>query len=184
MLNELLPLIHSGDRAALDAAIPLLYSDLKRLAARHLRREVSPLIEPGDLVHETYLKLYALRHPNYQSRAHFLAIASNLMRQILVDRARFRLAAKRAGVQTTLTTVEEMGQAPSAGGLQMVIDDALLRLSVSQARIVRLIKMRLFAGMTAEESAEVLGISVNIARKDIRLGYAWLRRELSAAAAA
>ena len=178
-LTDLLHRIHSGDRDALDAAIPLVYSELKKVAANHLRREAGRRLETTALVHETYVKMSGLQHPDYQNRAHFFAIASNLMRQILVDHARSRLTHKRAGVEIDLAGIQNLGLEPR-GNLLLDLDDALHRLAATDPRKVRLIEMRYFGGMTAEESAEALGISAHMARKDLRLAHAWLHREMTA----
>ena len=90
-LTELLRRIHTGDRGALDAAIPLVYAELKKVTANHLRKESGQRVETTALVHETYVKMTGLHHPHYENRAHFFAIASRLMRQILVDHARASL---------------------------------------------------------------------------------------------
>jgi RNA polymerase sigma-70 factor (ECF subfamily) len=182
--TELLHRIRGGEREALDAAIPLVYGELKKVAANHLRKE--PLgagrLETTALVHETFLKIAGVNKPSYQSRAHFFAIASRMMRQILVDHARARQANKRKNIPVQLTLAEgEKGMAlPVRSDILLDLDEALLRLAVTDPRKVQLIEMRYFGGMTAEESAEALHITAHAVRHDLRLAHAWLHRDLAA----
>jgi RNA polymerase sigma factor (TIGR02999 family) len=178
-ITELLHRVQTGDRGALDAVIPLVYTELKKLAAGHLRREgrAAPL-ETTALVHEAFLRLAGSRQPSYENRAHFYGIASRLMRQVLVDMARARAAGKRSGgAEVRLTDIPDLGQQPDRMLLRM--DDALDRLARTDPRKVQLIEMRYFGGMTAEESAEVLAMSVHVVRRELRAAQAWLRKEIS-----
>jgi RNA polymerase sigma factor (TIGR02999 family) len=175
--TELLQRIQNGDRTALDAAIPLVYGELKKVAANHLRRESERPLETTALVHETYVKLAGSRKTGFESRAHFFAIASGLMRQILVDHARSRHAKKREGLTIEL---RELGEVVSVrDDLLLDVDAALERLTVADERKARLIEMRYFGGMTLEESAEALGVPSHTARRELRLAHAWLHRELA-----
>jgi RNA polymerase sigma-70 factor, ECF subfamily len=178
-VTELLQRIHSGDQKALNAVIPLVYSELKKLAAAHLRREgnAQPL-ETTALVHEAYLRLAGGRHPSYENRSHFFGIASRLMRQVLVDGARARSAEKRsAAAEVALADIPDLGHQPERALLAM--DEALERLTQTDPLKVQLIEMRYFAGMTAEESAAELSISVHLVRRELRLAQAWLRKEMA-----
>ena len=176
-LTDLLHRIQTGDRTALDAAIPLVYSELKKVAANHLRRESNRPLETTALVHETYVKLAGSRQAGFESRAHFFAIASALMRQILVDHARSRHAKKREGITIELS---ELSQVVSGrDDLLLDVDAALERLGATDERKVKLIEMRYFGGMTVEESAEALGVAAHTARRELRLAHAWLHRELA-----
>jgi len=178
-ITQLLHRVQTGDRTALDAVIPLVYGELKKLAASHLRREGrgAPL-ETTALVHEAFLRLAGSRQPSYENRAHFYGIASRLMRQILVDMARARSAEKRSGAQEVrLAEIPDFGQEPDRTLLLM--DDALERLARTDPRKVQLVEMRYFGGMTAEESAEVLALSVHVVRRELRAAQAWLRKEIS-----
>jgi RNA polymerase sigma-70 factor (ECF subfamily) len=178
-LTILLQRLESGDRHAIDAVIPMVYDELKKLARSHLRRELgsSPL-ETTALVHEAFLKLANGRHPTYENRAHFFGIASRLMRQVLVDSARTRAAEKRgAGLQVALADVHDLGSKPDRSVL--AVDDALSELERIDPRKARLIEMRFFGGMTADESAVVLSESVHVVRRELRLAQAWLRKELA-----
>lgn len=178
-ITELLQRAHAGDPAALNTVLPLVYEELKKLAAGHLRRErkVRPL-DTTALVHEAFLKLAHGAHPAYESRAHFYGVASRLMRQVLVDLARARLRAKRsAREEVPLAEIPELGRHPDESLLRM--DEALARLASTDQLKVQVIEMRYFGGMTAEESAAVLSISVQEVRRELRLAQAWLHRELA-----
>lgn len=175
--TELLQRIQNGERAALDAAIPLVYSELKKVAANHLRRESERPLETTALVHETYVKLAGSRRTGFESRSHFFAIASGLMRQILVDHARARHAKKREGVTIELRELSEV--VSGRDDLLLDVDAALERLTATDDRKARLIEMRYFGGMTVEESAEALGMAAHTARRELRLAHAWLHRELA-----
>ena len=177
-ITDLLQRVHDGDRQALDVIIPLVYEELKKLAAGHLRREgKARSLETTALVHEAFLRLARGRQPSYENRSHFFGIASRLMRQVLVDLARARAADKRSGVEIQLADLPDIGRDPDESIRMM--DDALERLARTDPVKVRLIEMRYFGGMTAEESATVLSMSVHVVRRELRLGQAWLRREMA-----
>ena len=179
-LTQLLQRVQTGEPEALNALIPLVYSELKRLASAHLHRSgrVEPL-QTTELVHEAFLRMADSRHPSYQNRSHFYGIASRLMRQILVDAARAKAAQKRdAGVEVALADIPDLGAQPHRALIAM--DDALNELAQTDPRKVQLIEMRYFGGMTAEESAEHLSMSVDVIRRELRLAKAWLRKELAA----
>jgi len=177
-LTILLKRLETGDREALDAVIPLVYDELKKLAKSHLRREMKAApFQTTALVHEAFLKLAGGRHPSYENRAHFFGIASRLMRQVLVDAARSKAAEKRAGQEVPLAEVSNRTFQPDRPLL--VLDDALSRLERMDPLQGRLIEMRFFAGMTAEESSTALGIPVHVVRRKLRLAQAWLRKEMT-----
>jgi RNA polymerase sigma-70 factor, ECF subfamily len=178
-ITELLHRIQTGEPEALNAVIPLVYSELKKLASAHLNREDRVRsLQTTALVHETFLRLAGSRHPSYENRSHFYGIASRLMRQILVDAARARATEKRsAGVEVPMTDIPDMGQEAEAALLAM--DDALECLGRTDPVKVQLIEMRYFAGMTAEESADALSIPVTVVRRELRLAQAWLRKEMA-----
>jgi len=178
-ITELLQRVRSGDRDALDAVVPLVYDELKKLASAHLRREGQPApLETTALVHEAFLRLAGSRHPDYENRSHFYGIASRLMRQVLVDLARARATEKRAAAQEVrLAEIPDVGRQPDESLLAM--DEALERLGQTDPLKVQLIEMRYFGGMTAEESAEALAMSVHVVRRELRVAQAWLRKELA-----
>jgi RNA polymerase sigma factor (TIGR02999 family) len=161
------------------AVIPLVYDELKKLARSHLRREASAVpLQTTALVHEAFLKLAGGRHPSYENRAHFYGVASRLMRQVLVDSARSRAAEKRGpGQEVAFADLPDWAPQPNRPMLAM--DDALQRLEKTDELKGKLIEMRYFAGMTAEETSAALSIPVHIVRRELRLAQAWLRKELS-----
>ncbi len=178
-LTELLHKVRNGDDQALHVLIPLVYKELKALAAGHLRRESRNIpLETTDLVHEAYLKFSFLSLPDFQNRAHFYGIASRLMRQVLVDLARARLAQKRdAGIEIVLTDMP--GSAPLQTDAQLLsLHEALQRLEKEHPRKAKLIEMRYFGGMTAEDSADALQMPVHTVRREVRFAQAWLKRVL------
>lgn len=176
LLNEL----KLGNRDALGRLIPLVYRELRRLADHYLRAErVGHTIQPTALVHEVYLRLVAQDHPDWKNRAHFLAVAAQAMRRILVDYARARLTAKRAGnaVMTGLDRFEPGDELPLDEIL--VVDEALGRLAEFAPQQTRIVELRYFAGLTVEETAEAVGISPRTVKRDWAIASAWLRAELS-----
>jgi RNA polymerase sigma factor (TIGR02999 family) len=178
-ITDLLQRVHTGDQQALNNLIPMVYGELKKLAAGHLRREGKgrPL-DTTALVHEAFLRLARGQHPSYQNRTHFYGIASRLMRQVLVDLARARSRAKRGAAQELpLADLTDIGHNPDESIL--VMDDALDRLARVDPLKVQLIEMRYFAGMTAEECAAALSISIHVARRELRLAQAWLHRDMT-----
>src|SRR3984893_12618372 len=178
-ITELLQRVHAGDQQALHTVIPLVYDELKKLAAAHLRREgkARPL-ETTALVHEAFLRLAGGQHPSYENRSHFYGIASRLMRQVLVDFARARATEKRSAMEEVqLADIPDLGSKPDESLL--VMDEALERLARTDPLKVQLIEMRYFGGMSAEESATVLSISVDVVRRELRLAQAWLHKEMA-----
>ena len=178
-ITELLQRVHAGDQQAMHAVIPLVYTELKKLAAGHLRREAGAKpLETTALVHEAFLRLAAGAQPSYENRSHFYGIASRLMRQILVDQARARTAEKRSAMtEVQLTGLAELGREPDESVL--AINEALDRLAQESALKAQLIEMRYFGGMTAEESATAISMSVHVVRRELRLAQAWLLKEMS-----
>ncbi len=168
-----------GDKSALDRLMPFVYSELKKLAGSYLRQErPGHTLQPTALVHEVYFRLVDQNLPDCQGRAHFLGVAAHVMRQILIDHARSRSAAKR-GAGLAAFSLDEFMDAPIERPAAMVmVDDAIQALEVHDARKAKLIEMRFFGGMTAEESAEVLGLPVEKIRSELRIAQAWLKREL------
>ena len=178
-ITDLLQRVHGGDQQALHAVIPLVYDELKKLAAAHLRRETKVRsLDTTALVHEAFLRLAQGQHPSYENRAHFYGIASRLMRQILVDLARSRSTGKRSAMEEVrLAEIPDLGRQPDESLL--IMDEALERLALTDPLKVQLVEMRYFGGMTAEESAAVLCISVHIVRRELRLAQAWLHKEMA-----
>jgi len=170
--------VEAGDQVAMHDLIPLVYSELKKLARAHLRREAVASFETTALVHEAFLKLARGRHPSYENRAHFYGIASRLMRQVLVETARSRATGKRdAAREMALPDLPDRTLQPNRSVL--AIDSALQQLEKTDPRKGQLIQMRYFGGMTAEESSIALSVPVHVVRRELRLAEAWLRKEMA-----
>jgi RNA polymerase sigma factor (TIGR02999 family) len=168
-----------GDYSALERLTPIIYNDLLRLAKARLNREYRECtLEPAALVHESYLRLTDQTKLQWENRAHFYAVAANIMRRVLIDHARKRKAQKRdAGVRVTLKTGMDFAEGRNADSL--ALDDALRKLAELDERKSRAIELKFFGGMTTEEIGVTLGISVATVGRELRLGQAWLRREMS-----
>lgn len=164
--------------------MPLVYDELRALAASQLRRERGEhTLGATALVHEAFFRLVDQRSVSWQGRAHFFGVAAQAMRRILVDHARRRTAGKRSRQhQVTLDTAAGMSLREAGGDVSseelLAVDEALERLAALDARHARLVELRYFAGFTIEESAELLGISTATAKRDWTLARAWLQREL------
>ena len=167
-----------GDTSALNRLLPLVYAELRRLAGRQLRRErVNHTLEPTALVHEVYLRLVDQRRVDWQGRAHFLGVAAQTMRRILVDHARRRDAGKRGdGVQCV--SIDEARLAAPGEIPLLALDDALSRLESVDPNLARIIELRAFGGLTIEDAAHVLKVSPSTVKRDWRTAKAWLNREL------
>jgi RNA polymerase sigma factor (TIGR02999 family) len=169
----------NGDRSAFERLTPIIYNELLGLARARLSRENrSCTLQPTALVHECYLRLADDARLQLKNRAHFYAVAANTMRRVLIDHARKRNAEKRGhGIVITLETGMDVAKerAPDL----LVLDEALERLAKLDKRKSHVIELRFFGGMTAEEIGLVLEISVATVGRELRLGQAWLRREMS-----
>jgi RNA polymerase sigma factor (TIGR02999 family) len=167
-----------GDRTALDNLVPLVYSELRRLAAVCLRHESDAhTLNPTALVHEAWLRLAGNGEPDFENRAHFLGVAARLMRQILVDHARARNAEKRSGgVRVPLEN--DLVFTGERADLVVALDEALALLEKQDPERGRILELKYFGGMTAEESAALLGVPVNRINRQMRLAQAWLRVQL------
>jgi RNA polymerase sigma factor (TIGR02999 family) len=174
-------LIHwgHGDSRALEQLAPIIYEDLLRIAKARLRREYRQCtLEPTALVHESYLRLADQTKLQCENRAHFYALAANCMRRVLIDHAKRRNAQKRGGgIKITLKTNMDFAQEREPDCL--LLDQALRKLAEIDERKSKTIELKFFGGLTTEEIALVLGISVATVGRELRLGQAWLRRELS-----
>ena len=169
-----------GNRAALDELMPLVYQELRKLAGGYLRSErPDHTLQPTALIHEAYLRMIGKDVPQWQSRAHFCGVAARLMRQILVDHARTRHAAKRGGDHQKISLDDAPQVFAQADAAEMlVLDDALTKLAAFDERRSRILEMRAFGGMSVEETALALGISERTIKREMRLAQAWIRREL------
>jgi RNA polymerase sigma factor (TIGR02999 family) len=181
-ITQLLGALSSGDRSALDVLFPLVYDELRRLARRQLQHErPGHTLDSVALVNEAYLKLVDQGNVRWQNRAHFFAISARAMRTILVDYARARNAAKRGGGGTAvpLNEVEELLSDEQAEHVE-ALDDALRHLASVNADASRVVECLYFGGLTLEETAEALGLSVATVRRRWSFAKAWLGRELKA----
>jgi len=181
---SLLQRLRTGDPSAVDELTPALYSELHRIAVRHLAGErPNHTLQATALVHEAYLKLFDSAGRTFTDDVHFLAVASRVMRQVLVDYARARASQKRSGgfdgkVQWTASL--EVNGEKDVELLELIeLDDAIKALAADNESLAQLIEMRYFGGMTAEETAQALGLSVHVVRHDLRFAQAWLRRKLT-----
>lgn len=168
-----------GDPQALEKLTPLVYDELRRLASRYLRRErIGHTLQSTALVNEAFLKLVGQHSVQWQNRAHFFGIAAQLIRRILVDHARARRAEKR-GAEAQKLSLDEAVALPAGRDLDLVaLDDALSDLAKIDPRQGRLVELRFFAGLTIEETAEVLHMSLATAKRDWVAAKAWLSREI------
>jgi RNA polymerase sigma factor (TIGR02999 family) len=169
----------NGDQQALEKLTPLVYDELRRLAARYLRQErVGHTLQSTALVHEAYMKLVGQNSVRWQNRAHFFGIAAQMIRRILVDYARARKADKRGSGAEKLS-LDEAIALPGGQDLDLVaLDDALEGLAKIDPRQSRLVELRFFAGLTIEETAEVMQMSLATAKRDWVSAKAWLSREV------
>ena len=182
-VTRLLHRVREGDRAALDELMPLVYGELRRIARSFMRRQrPGHTLQPTALVNEAFIKLFQDAEPHLADRAHFLALMSRVMRQVLVDHARSHDAAKRGGGEAVLRWDSNIEVATDRGGehIQLLdLDRALEALTRENASLGQIVEMHYFGGMTAEEAAIALARSVHTVRHDLRLARAWLRRELA-----
>ncbi|MBZ5556414.1 MAG: sigma-70 family RNA polymerase sigma factor [Acidobacteriia bacterium] len=170
-----------GNRGALDDLMPLVHAELHRLARGYLARERrGHTLQPTALINEAYLKLVGERNMQWQGRAHFIAVAAQLMRFILVDHARRKGGQKRGGSAVRVTFDEGLEVAANARSAELLeLDDALNRLAAQDPRKGSIAELRYFGGLSVEETAEALQVSVATVMRDWRLTRAWLQRELS-----
>jgi RNA polymerase sigma factor (TIGR02999 family) len=179
-ITHLLQHLQAGDRAGVDRLFDAVYQGLREVAEQVFRREPpGQTIQPTALVHEAYLKLIDQRCVDWQGQAHFLAVAAQAMRRILLDRARRRGAAKRGGGWKRLTLNDKLIPGLQADEDLVALDEALQRLAQCDPRQAQMVELRFFAGLSVEETAKVLGISKRSAEREWTMVRAWLRRELS-----
>lgn len=166
-----------GNQQALDDLTPLVYRELRQLAAGYLRKErQGHTLQPTALVHEAYVRLVDQTNPTWQSRSHFFGVAARLMRQILVDHARRKHAGKRAGIKVPLDQAVSFEQGRSRDLL--ALDSALEALEKFDARKCKTVELRYFGGLSMEEIAQTLGVSTITVRRDLRMAEAWLQKEM------
>jgi len=180
-VTALLGEMRLGRKDALTRLIPLVYKELRRLASHYMRDErVNHTLQPTALVHEAFLRLVGQERTDWQNRAQFIGVAAQLMRRILVDHARRRAAAKRAGAPVAL---EGARRKPGAKTVQteeiLAVDEVLARLARLDPQQARVAELRYFGGLSVEETAEVMGISGRTVKRDWAMARAWMRAQLS-----
>ncbi len=174
-VTQLLVELSNGNHAAVDALLPLIYDELRNLAANYLRRERRDhTLQPTALVHEAYLRLVDQRSVNWQNRAHFFGVAAQLMRRILVDHARAHNAEKRGHDFQKLSLDENIDKADERSAGLIALDDALKELAEIDEQKSRIVELRYFGGLTVEETAEVLGVTPVTIKRHWRMAKAWL----------
>ncbi len=179
-ITDLLVSYGRGDKESLDKLMPVVYDELRRQAARYLRREqAGHTLQTTALIHEAYVRLVDQRNVQWQNRAHFFGIAAQMMRRILVDHARTKKRAKRGGSDIKVS-LDDAAVAVKGQDLDVVaVDEALSRLAKIDEQQSRVVELRFFSGLTVEETAEVMGISPATVKRDWSMAKAWLHRELS-----
>jgi len=179
-VTQLLLAWNDGDESALERLVPLVYSELRRLAKRRVRLERRDhTLQTTALINEAYLRLVDVRNVHWQNRAHFFALCARLMRRILVDYARTRRYAKRGGGTPPVSLDQPPAVSPAPSTDLVAVDDALKALTKIDDRKAQVVELRFFGGLTVEESAEVLKVSPETVRRDWKLAKVWLLRELS-----
>jgi RNA polymerase sigma factor (TIGR02999 family) len=171
--------VKDDERQSLDSLLPVVYQELRRLAAGYIRHEKpGQTLQPTALVHEAYLRLMKDRPDRWQNKAHFCAIAAHSMRQILIERARARNAQKRWGEKARITLEEELVQGGEPSVDLLALDEAIERLAALDPEQARIVELRFFGGLTVEETADALDISPATVKRHWTVARAWLAREL------
>jgi RNA polymerase sigma factor (TIGR02999 family) len=178
-VSELLSAWSGGDESARDRLMPAVYDELRRVAHRHMRAERSDhTLQTTDLVHEVYLRLAGQHSTDWKTRAQFFAIAATMMRRILVDHARRRASGKGGGGMIRLQLAEAFAAAEVRSAEVVAVDEALDRFAVTDPRAARIVELRYFAGLTLEQVAELLDLSIATVKRDWTAAKTWLAREL------
>lgn len=179
-ITKLLAEWERGEQQAQDELIPAVYAELRQMARRRLALErPDHSLQSAALVNEAYLRLVRQESPHWQSRAHFFGVAAHLMRQILVDHARRRLAAKRGGGVTRLALDADLTPATATEIDLLALDDALAKLAALDARQAQLVELRFFSGLSIEDTAVAMGVSPATVKREWATARAWLRREMT-----
>jgi RNA polymerase sigma factor (TIGR02999 family) len=179
-VTDLLLKFNGKNNAVADELLPLIYNELKKIASNYLRRERSDhTLQPTALVHEAYMKMVDITQVNWQNKAHFLGVAANQMRRILVDYARQHNAEKRGGEFHIMTLNEDIDKAIEQSTELIALDDALNELAKMDEVKARIVELRYFGGLTVEETAEVLGVAPITIKRHWRMTKAWLYGQLA-----
>ncbi len=178
-VTQLLIELSNGDRDAVDLLLPVIYDELRKLAANYLRRErPDHTLQPTALVHEAYLRLVDQTRVNWQNRAHFFGVAAQLMRRLLVDHARKHNAEKRGQDFQKLSLDENIDRAVERSSELIALDDALTALAAFDEQKARMVELRYFGGLSIEETADVLGVTPTTVKRHWRFARAWLHGEM------
>ena len=178
--TELLRAWAGGDELALERLVPRVYRELRRLAGHMLRNQPpGQTMQASDLVHEVYIKLVDVDNLDWKHRAHFFGVAATLMRRILIDRARRRVAAKRGGNAVAVRLTSSVDLAAERSSELIALDDALNALAEIDPRKARVVELRFFVGLSVKETAAVLDVSAETVMRDWNVAHAWLLREIS-----
>jgi RNA polymerase sigma factor (TIGR02999 family) len=178
-VTELLIELSKGDREVVDLLLPVIYDELRKLAANYLRRErPDHTLQPTALVHEAYIRLVDQTRANWQNRAHFFGVAAQIMRRLLVDHARKHNAEKRGQAFQKLSLDENIDRAVDRTAELIALDDALKALAELDEQKARMVELRYFGGLSIEETADVLGVSPVTIKRHWRFAKAWLHGEM------
>jgi RNA polymerase sigma-70 factor (ECF subfamily) len=179
-ISHLLFRLKGGDRSAEDQLVPLVYKELRRLAAVYMRNErYADTLQPTALVHEAYLRLTRLQKIDWQSRSHFFAVSATVMRRILVEHARAQAAEKRGDRAHHIDIHDLDLAAPFRSPQLLALDEALYRLASMDLRQSKIVELRFFGGLSEEETGLVLGLSARTVKRDWRIAKAWLYSQLA-----
>ena len=179
-ITRLLHRVSANGGEGVDELLEVVYAELRRQAARYLRRErKNHTLQPTALVNEAFMKLIDQRNVQWQNRAHFFGIAAQAMRRIVIDHARARQRVKRGGVQQAVTLDEAMIASESRSIDVLALDEALSRLAALDPRQAKIVELRYFAGLSVEETAEVTGLSPTTIKREWAMARAWLHAELT-----
>lgn len=178
-ITALLKAWSAGDEGALEKLTPVVYPELRRMAARYMRREsAGNTLQPTALVHEAYLRLVDARLAHWQDRAHFYAVCAQMMRRILVSAARKRTAEKRGGAAVAIELNDSIDSAPMPDSRLIALDDSMSALAAFDPRKAKVVELRFFGGLSVNETAAILKTSEQTVLRDWRLARAWLEREM------
>lgn len=179
-VTELLIKLSDGKREVVDELLPIIYDELKRIAANYLRRERSDhTLQPTALVNEAYMKMIDITQVSWQNKAHFVGVAANQMRRILVDHARNHNAQKRGGEFHIMTLNEEIDKADEQSADLIALDDALTELAKMDPIKAKIVELRYFGGLSTDETAEVLGVAPITVKRHWKMAKAWLYGQLA-----
>lgn len=178
--TQLLIELSNGKREVVDELLPIIYDELKRIAANYLRKERSDhTLQPTALVNEAYVKMIDITQVSWQNKAHFLGVAANQMRRILIDHARHHNAQKRGGEFHILTLNEEIDKADEQSAELLALDDALNELAKMDPTKAKIVELRYFGGLSTDETAEVLGVAPITVKRHWKMAKAWLYGQLT-----